>query len=108
MYENRSYGVRPATAGGVATGDEDEAGVGRGAIPVSRTAAFEPDRGHFTLLRETGSACSRALSPRYAAPAYQLALQQKHGLSIGTGRRLRRLFGEGNVSACRSVVEPPL
>ena len=81
-------------------------GSGTGEIPVRRTAALEPDKGHFTLLRDSSHACARSLSPRYShGGAYALLLQQKHGLSVATSSRLRQLFGEGNVSACRHALE---
>ena len=76
------------------------------AIPIHRLSALEPDRGHFSLLRDTSHACTRSLSPKYATPSYALTLQQRHGLSVATGARLRLLFGEGNVSACRRAIEP--
>ena len=74
------------------------------AIPVRRSSALEPDRGAFTILREVAHACARSLHPNYASQA--LGLQQKHGLSVATGHRLRQLFGVGNVSACRLALEP--
>lgn len=79
---------------------------GQPAIPVHRSSDLEPDRGAFTVLREASHACTRALSPHYASAAYALSLQQKHGLSTATGGRLRRLFGQGNVSSCRQALEP--
>ena len=39
-------------------------GSGTGEIPVRRTAALEPDEGHFTLLRDSSHACARSLSLR--------------------------------------------
>jgi hypothetical protein len=80
----------------------------RGEIPVRRSGALEPDNGHYTVLREASHACERSLSRSYAEDkAHQLKLQAKHGLSVATGRRLRRLFGTGNVSECRRALEPP-
>ena len=76
------------------------------AIPVRRVAALEPDKGSFSILRESTHACTRSLGRGYANPAFALGLQQKQGLSVATGSRLRRLFGAGNVSACREALEP--
>lgn len=76
-------------------------------IAIRRTTALEPDVGHFTLLRDASNACERSLSKSYAEDkAYQLKLQARHGLSVATGRRLRRLFGSGNISECRRALEP--
>ena len=76
---------------------------------MRRTAALEPDLGHYSLLREASHACERSLSKAYSEDkAYQVKLQAKYGLSMATGRRLRRLFGPGNVSECRKALDPPV
>jgi hypothetical protein len=77
-----------------------------GEIPVQRTSVLEPDRSHFTILRETSNACERSLSKAYSTKSYALRLQQRHGLSVATGAQLRRIFGE-NVSACRAALLEP-
>lgn len=81
------------------------AAAGAREIAVLRTSALEPERTHFSLLREANHACERSLSRSYDR-THALALQQRHGLSAATSARLRRLFGEGNVSACRRALEP--
>ena len=68
-------------------------------------AALAP-AGSFSLLRDTAYTCERALGAKYSLPHYQLRLQASYGLSINTGRRLRRLFGPGNVTVCRGALEP--
>ena len=75
-------------------------------IPIRRTSALEPDHSHFSLLRESALTCERCLTKAYEDRSVQARLQAKHGLSIATGRRLRRLFGNGNVTDCRRALEP--
>ena len=77
---------------------------GAGAIPVERHYALEPSRSHFTILREASHACEKSLSDSYEKHA--LLLQQRHGLSIATARRLRHLFGVGNFTACKAALDP--
>ena len=86
-------------------GSDGSSALALGEIPVHRLAAFEPDRGgHFTLLRDVSGACERALAESYTNPGIALRLQLRSGLSVATGNQLRRHFGAGNFTACRSAL----
>ena len=75
-------------------------------IPIVRSSALEPDRAHMSLLRDGAHACERSLSRGYESHSHALWLQQRQGLSLATGGRLRRLFGAGNVTACQRALQP--
>ena len=84
--------------------DPPDAGDPGGEIPIHRMAQFEPN-GAFTLLREAAGTCDHALSEAYSG-SWPLKLQQRHGLPVQTGMRLRRLFGQGNFSLCKEALDP--